>query len=132
MARPHKSTLDALVDAFAEFHIEAQDKALELMQFENRRAKIRAKKESVELITRHITLSFLNSLPLDIQNAIWLIKSDIGAGFGVIQLSRGLNETLHRYRMDANGRAVLSQGSPDGETPQAETQPVQPAAGGVE
>jgi hypothetical protein len=40
--RPRKSTIDALVDAFAEMPLDAQDRAIDLMQYENRRARIRA------------------------------------------------------------------------------------------
>lgn len=49
MAKPRKSTLDAFVDAFCDFDIEAQEKALDLMQFEHRRAKIRARKDKPEI-----------------------------------------------------------------------------------
>lgn len=42
--RPRKSTIDALIDQFAEFTLESQERALDLMQFEHRRAKIRATK----------------------------------------------------------------------------------------
>lgn len=46
MAKPRKSTLDAFVDQFCEFTVEAQERALDLMNFEHRRAKIRAGKKS--------------------------------------------------------------------------------------
>lgn len=45
MPRPQKSTLNRFVDEFCEFTLESQEKALDLMQFEHRRAQIRAKKE---------------------------------------------------------------------------------------
>lgn len=48
MARPRKSTMDTFIDEFAEFSIEAQERALDLMQFEHRRAKIRARKDKPE------------------------------------------------------------------------------------
>lgn len=46
MAKPRKSTFDAFVDSFCTFPIADQERALELMNFENRRAKIRAAKET--------------------------------------------------------------------------------------
>ena len=45
MARPQKTTFDALIDQFSDWTIDRQEKALELMQFEHRRAKIRAQRE---------------------------------------------------------------------------------------
>lgn len=46
MAKPHKSTFEALVDAFCEFPIAEQNRALELMNHEHRRARIRAFKQT--------------------------------------------------------------------------------------
>lgn len=43
--RPRKSTLNAFVDMFCEMSMDQQEKALDLMNFEHRRAQIRAKKE---------------------------------------------------------------------------------------
>ncbi len=45
MARPRKTTFDAFVDAFCNFTIADQGRALELMNFEHRRARIRAARE---------------------------------------------------------------------------------------
>lgn len=48
MPKPRKSTMDTFVDEFCDFDIESQEKALDLMQFEHRRAKIRARKDKPE------------------------------------------------------------------------------------
>lgn len=56
MAKPRKSTFDAFVDQFCGFNIEAQEKALELMSFEHRRARIRAVKESIRATGQPVTV----------------------------------------------------------------------------
>ncbi len=45
MPKPQKTTFDAFIDRFCEFPISEQNRALELMTFEHRRARIRAVKQ---------------------------------------------------------------------------------------